>query len=87
MVIRCRLDELMQARKLSAKRLSEMTGITEAAISEYRTNKNTRFARATLNTLCQALQCQPGDLLVYESAVPSDQTGRVDDPQAHPARP
>lgn len=66
MTIRCRLDELMRERKLTAKQLSEITGITEAAISEYRTNKNTRFSRQTLNTLCEALKCTPGELLAYE---------------------
>ena len=60
-----RLDELMRAHHLTAKELSHQTGITEAAISEWRTNKVKRIARSTLNRLCAALQCTPGDLIVY----------------------
>jgi putative transcriptional regulator len=64
MTIHIRLDELMQEHHLTAKQLSEQTGITEAAISEWRTNKVVRISLKTLNTLCQALNCEPGDLIV-----------------------
>ena len=64
MTIHIRLDELMHERRLTAKQLSDQTGITEAAISEWRTNKVARISLKTLNTLCQALECEPGDLII-----------------------
>lgn len=64
MTIQLRLDELMRARGLTAKQLYEQTGISEAAISEWRTNKVVRISLKTLNTLCTALDCQPGDLII-----------------------
>lgn len=72
MTIRLRLDELMRERHLTAKELSERTGITEAAISEWRTDKVARFSRKTLKTLCQALDCTPGDLITFTPAVAED---------------
>lgn len=64
MTIQLRLDELMRARGLTTKQLYDQTHISEAAISEWRTNKVVRISLKTLNTLCNALDCQPGDLIV-----------------------
>jgi putative transcriptional regulator len=66
MTIRIRLDTIMRERGITATQLSEQTGITEAAISEWRTNKVVRISLKTLNTLCDALKVTPGDLLVND---------------------
>jgi putative transcriptional regulator len=66
MTIRIRLDAIMRERGITATQLSEQTGITEAAISEWRTNKVVRISLKTLNTLCDALKVTPGDLLVND---------------------
>jgi putative transcriptional regulator len=64
MTIHLRLKEIMEARGLTAKELAARTHISEAAISEWRTNKVVRISLATLNTLCVALECEPGDMIV-----------------------
>ena len=63
MPIRIRLKELMDARGVHAAQLARDTGITEAAISEWRNRKVKRISLETLDTLCVALHCEPGDLL------------------------
>lgn len=63
MPIRLRLKELMDAQNIHAAQLARDTGITEAAISEWRGQKVKRISLKTLDTLCVALHCEPGDLL------------------------
>lgn len=63
MPIRIRLKEVMDAQGIRAAQLARDTGITEAAISEWRRRKVKRISLKTLDTLCTALHCAPGDLL------------------------
>ena len=68
MVIRYRLNELLQARNLTAKQVAGMTGIAESTISEIRRNRAKRIDAQTIDRLCAVLDCTPGDLIVREVA-------------------
>lgn len=66
MPIVVRLDVVLALRKRSAKDLAAQTGITEANLSLLRTGKVKGIRFETLEAICQALDCKPGDLLDYE---------------------
>lgn len=70
MPIVVRLDVMLARRKMSAKALAARIGITEANLSLLKRGhvKGVRFE--TLASLCRELDCQPGDLLDYESDSP-----------------
>lgn len=59
------LDVMMAKRKISAGELAQQVGITPANLSILKNNKAKAVRFSTLEALCQALQCQPGDLLEY----------------------
>ena len=59
------LDVMMARRKMSLTELSEKVGITMANLSILKTGKARAVRVDTLNKLCTALQCQPGDLLEF----------------------
>lgn len=69
MVIRYRLDELLKARHMTANQLSRASGIAASTLSAIRTNQAERLDRTTIERICKALQCTPGDLIVY---IPDD---------------
>lgn len=60
------LDVMMAKRKIRSKELAEQLGITEANLSILKTGKAKAVRFSTLEALCQALDCQPGDLLEYQ---------------------
>jgi putative transcriptional regulator len=65
------LDVMLAKRKVKSKDLAELVGITEQNLSLIKTGKVKGIRLATLNAICQYLNCQPGDLLEYrESATP-----------------
>ena len=64
-MIEINLDVMMAKRKISLKELSERVGITEANLSILKNNKAKAIRFSTLEALCEALECQPGDLLEY----------------------
>ena len=66
MGIRVNLDVIMAERSLSGKGLAKAIGITEANLSKLRTDQARAIRFTTLEALCKALDCQPGDLLSYE---------------------
>lgn len=67
--VHCRLDELLSARGMTLTKLSEMTGITLANLSILKTDKARAIRFSTLVAVCDALECQPGDLFaVIEAA-------------------
>lgn len=66
MPIVVRLDVVLALRKRRAKDLAAQIGITEANLSLLRTGKVKGVRFETLEALCQALECKPGDLLDYE---------------------
>lgn len=66
MAILVTLDRLLAERDMTLTELSERMGITLANLSILKTNKARAIRFSTLEALCAELQCQPGDLLVYE---------------------
>ena len=59
------LDVMMAKRKISAGELAQQVGITPANLSILKNNKAKAVRFSTLEALCQALDCQPGDILEY----------------------
>ncbi len=66
MPIRTTLDLVMTQRRITGKELARIVGITEQNLSLLRTGKVKGVRFSTLEKLCEALDCQPGDLLVFE---------------------
>lgn len=66
MAIILRLDRVMADRKISLNDLSEKVGIANVNLSRIKTGKISAVRFSTLSSLCEALHCQPGDLLEYE---------------------
>ena len=59
------LDVMLARRKISSGELSEKVGISPANISILKTGKAKAIRFSTLDALCSALDCQPGDILEY----------------------
>ncbi|WP_125706133.1 helix-turn-helix domain-containing protein [Lacticaseibacillus daqingensis] len=59
------LDEMMARRKVKGVDLAAAIGITEANLSILKNERAKAIRFSTLAALCQALDCQPGDLLAY----------------------
>jgi len=59
------LDVMLAKRKMRSKELAERFGITEANLSLLKSGKVRGVRFETLNKICDALDCQPGDLLEY----------------------
>lgn len=66
MTIKINLDVMLAKRKMSVTELSEKVGITMANISVLKNGKAKAIRFSTLEAICKALDCQPGDLLEYE---------------------
>jgi putative transcriptional regulator len=64
--IRIRLDELLVQRAMTLTELSERVGITVVNLSILKNGRARAIRFSTLASLCDALGCQPGDLLGYE---------------------
>jgi putative transcriptional regulator len=62
-----RLDRIMADRKISLKELSEKVGVTNVNLSKMKTGKISAIRFSTLEAICEALDCQPGDILEYVS--------------------
>lgn len=69
MPILINLDVLLAKRKMSVTQLSEKVGITMANISILKNGKAKAIRFPTLEAICQALDCQPGDILEYRSSL------------------
>lgn len=65
MAIRINIDVMLAKRKMSVTELSEKVGITMANISILKNGKAKAIKLDTLNKICKALNCQPGDILEY----------------------
>lgn len=65
MAIVINIDVMLAKRKMSVTELSERVGITMANISILKNGKAKAIKLETLNKICEALQCQPGDILEY----------------------
>lgn len=62
------IDVMLAKRKMSVTQLSEKVGITMANISILKNGKAKAIKISTLTKLCEALECQPGDILEYRES-------------------
>ena len=67
MAIIVNVDVMMARRKMSSGELAERVGITPAHLSVLKTGKAKAIRFTTLEAICQALDCQPGDILEYRA--------------------
>ena len=66
------VDVMLAKRKMSSSALAEKVGITPANLSILKTGKAKAVRFSTLDAICKALDCQPGDILEYsEETVPA----------------
>ena len=65
MAIRVTLDRVLLDRRMSLTELADRAGVTIANLSILKTGKARAVRFSTLHALCQALDCQPGDLLAF----------------------
>ena len=64
-MITVNLEDMMDRRKMSLTELSERVGVTMANLSVLKTGKARAIRFSTLDSVCDALQCQPGDILEW----------------------
>lgn len=62
-----RLDRMMVERKMSLNELAEHVGISNVNLSKIKNNRVTAIRFSTLAAICEALDCQPGDILEYQT--------------------
>ena len=60
------LDVMLARRKMKSRELAKIVGITEANLSLLKSGKVKGIRFSTLEAICQALECQPADILVFE---------------------
>ena len=66
MAIIINIDVMLARRKMSVTELTQKVGITMANISVLKNGKAKAIRFSTLEAICKALQCQPGDILEYK---------------------
>lgn len=66
MAIILRLDRVMADRKMSLNELAKKVGIANVNLSKIKTGKISAIRFSTLEAICKALNCQPGDILEYK---------------------
>ena len=75
MAIIVNVDVMLARRKMKLNTLAELVGITPQNLSVLKTGRAKAIRFSTLERLCEALHCQPGDILAYERlSEPSAQT-------------
>jgi putative transcriptional regulator len=67
MAIAVKLDDLLHDRRMTLTELAERVGMTLANLSILKTGKARAIRFSTLDAICDALSCQPGDILQFES--------------------
>lgn len=65
--IHCRLDELLEEREMTLTRLSELVGVSIVNLSVLKNDRARAIRFSTLRAICEALDCEVGQLLVLES--------------------
>ncbi|HET9638841.1 MAG TPA: helix-turn-helix transcriptional regulator [Allosphingosinicella sp.] len=76
MAILVKLDDVLYARRMTLTELSARVGITLANLSILKTGKAKGMRFATLEAICEALDCQPGDLLEFQRGGQGDERDR-----------
>ncbi len=74
MPIIVKLDDMLHERRMTLTELSEQVGITLANLSILKTGKARAVRFSTLEAICEALQCQPGDLLAFDPTADAGET-------------
>lgn len=69
-----RLDRMLAERKISSKALAGRVGISQVNMSRIKTGKVSAIRFSTLDAICRALDCQPGDVLEY---MPDDEADNL----------
>lgn len=67
MAIIIRLDRVLADRKMQLSELSEQVGVSVSNLSNLKTGKVRAIRFSTLDKICEILECQPGDILEYDS--------------------
>ena len=67
MAIKVTLDDMLHERRMTLSQLAERVDITLANLSILKTGKARAIRFSTLDAICQALDCQPGDILRHEA--------------------
>ena len=75
MAIAVKLDDLLHDRRMTLSELSERVDITLANLSILKTGKARAIRFSTLEAICDALGCQPGDILRFEPEQAEDEQG------------
>jgi len=73
MAIILRLDRVMADRKMSLNELSDKVGVSNVNLSKIKTGKISAIRFSTLEAICEALDCQPGDILEYQRTMEDQQ--------------
>ena len=71
MAIVINIDVMLAKRKMSVTELTAKVGITMANLSILKNGKAKAIRLSTLNAICEALDCQPGDILEYTQSTPN----------------
>jgi putative transcriptional regulator len=66
MAVRVTLDDVLHTRRMTLTELAERVDITLANLSILKTGKAKAIRFSTLEAICRALECQPGDILTYD---------------------
>lgn len=72
-MIMVNLDVMLAKRRMSLTQLSEAVGLTMANLSVLKTGKAKAVRFSTLDAICRALDCQPGDILAYSKEESEDE--------------
>ena len=73
MAIEVKLDDLLYERRMTLSQLAETVDITLANLSILKTGKARAIRFSTLNAICEALDCQPGDILRHVPGTPDNE--------------
>ncbi|MDO3413275.1 helix-turn-helix transcriptional regulator [Saccharibacillus sp. CPCC 101409] len=79
MAIIINIDVMLAKRKMSVTELAERVGITLANLSILKNGKAKAIRLATLNAICRALDCQPGDVLEYRGDEGGAENDRIEE--------
>lgn len=71
-MIRVNLDVMLARRKMRLGELADRVGVSIQNLSVLKTGKARAVRFTTLNALCQALACQPGDILEFDPSAPQE---------------
>ena len=77
MAIIVNVDVMMSKRKMASQDLAELIGITPANLSILKTGKAKAIRFSTLEAICKALDCQPGDVLEYRADIEGDEDNEI----------